>query len=282
MLHFNQRNWFRMSPDDAASETLPEPRNRKEFYLSLLAGHTPTKKKVLFSGYGEYHIKSILSAVSADVPTIVIPAPSTNEDVTVILGNQECQYAASVSDYLGASYRYMYSDSEIWIHVSSEADAANKVVIFKTVELTPPEPKTATEFYLAKMAGVEVVDHIEKVFESEFTFPTEASGKSSGYVTTISNAYDETIDASHLIVRIDGNDDHSFVVDIHGGSVTIKTPYVSYAGTTHTLELFYKTVVEDVPVKTRTEQYLKAIAANQNSSDSSDLIDPLSPAPGRI
>lgn len=136
-----------------------------------------------------------------------------------------------------------------------------------------PDPKTPTEFYLAKMAGVEVVGNIEKVFEQEFTFGTEPDSKGN-YNVTISNAYDtERFDSSHFITHLDGNDDNPsfYVVDLLGdGIVNIRGEDASYAGTTHTLELFYKTVIEDVPVKTRTEQYLKAIAAKQDSSDSSE------------
>ena len=265
MLHFNQRNWFKMFPDDASDETLPEPRNRKEFYLSLLADHTPTKKLVLFSGYGAYRVEYIDSeaGVTSVVPTILIPAPRRMEDTTVMIGNRRCTFTRSIAEYSSIPYYYyMPSDSEIWIHVSSEADAANnKVVISKTVRLVPPQPKTTTEFYLAKMAGVEVVGHIEKVFEQEFTL--ESAGKGQGSSAIISNAYDEAIDASHFIVHIDGNDNHPFLVNLPGdGTVTISTEDGSYGGTTHTLELFYK---EDVPVKTRTEQYLKAIAANKES-----------------
>lgn len=135
-----------------------------------------------------------------------------------------------------------------------------------------PDPKTPTEFYLAKMAGVEVGSHLEKVFEQEFTFPAKANGRDSEYIVTISNAYDEAVDANNLIVHIDGNNDDPSIINVSrvdDGTVNIKTTDASYAGTTHTLELFYKSIIEDVPVKTRTEKYLKAIAANQDSSDSS-------------
>lgn len=133
-----------------------------------------------------------------------------------------------------------------------------------------PDPKTPIEFYMYKMAGMEVVANIEKVFEQEFTFGTEPNMRGD-YDATISNAYDEgAVDVRRFINHIDGTDNHFFVVKFHGGSVIISTSAASYAGTTHTLELFYKTVIEDVPVKTRTEQYLKAIAANQDSSDSSE------------
>ena len=302
MLHFNQRNWFKFYPDSSAAApiqdtpvfdgppegeelgVLPEPRNRKEFYLSLLAGHTPIKKKVLFSGYGEYTLAEInYNGRVSDIPTIEIPVFGTNEPVKVMFGNLECQYRESIREYVITTYSYTYIDSKIHIHVSSEADAANKVVIFKAIELTPPEPKTVTEFYLAKMAGVEVVDRFEKVLEQEFTFGTEPNNKGY-YSARISNVYDEAVDVSHLIAHIDGIEDNSsFNVEIPGdGAVIVYTRDASYAGTAHTLELFYKTIIKDVPVKTRTEQYLKAIAANQDSSDSSEpssepglAVDPL-------
>ncbi len=259
-------------------ESLPEPLTRKEFYNSLLAGHTPTKKKVLFSGYGGPASLSGYYAVNVSAHNIDANMVDT---ITVILGDHECSYVTSISDWRNTIYGFIIAEDsgDILIHVPSNADVANKVVIFQTVELTAPQPKTPTEFYLAKMAGVEVVGNIEKVFEQEFTFGTEPGGKGE-YSVTISNAYDEAVDVSHLIVHIDGNNDNSsFDVDIlGGGGVGIKTFDASYAGTTHTLELFYKTVIEDVPVKTKVEQYLKAIAANQNSSDSSESKDVIKPS----
>ena len=276
MLRFNQ---------SAKSETLPEPRNRKEFYLSLLAGHTPTKKKVLFSGYGKYESRQIpIDGVTLYGQVLIVNMPTSSVDGNTIamVGDKKCECVKYWEDWYDMACCFKaYNDSEIWIHVAYEEDAANKVVISNIVELTSPQPKTATEFYLAKMAGIEVADHIEKVFEQEFTFGTEP-GSHGDYPVIISNAYDEEIDASNIIAHIDGNNGNSsFEVGIlGGGAVGIKAFDASYAGTTHTLEVFYKTVIEDVPVKTRTEQYLKAIAANQDSSEDDNGKEEITPVEG--
>lgn len=43
--------------DSAEKDTVPIPSTAKEFYLAKMAGVTPTKEKVLFSGYGKYEQK---------------------------------------------------------------------------------------------------------------------------------------------------------------------------------------------------------------------------------
>jgi hypothetical protein len=247
--------------DEETANDIPAPRTRKEYYLAKIAGLTPTKKKAVFSGYGEYSFDSyLIDGRYTMIPTVHVSAQYLSPNATVMIGDQKCSYVESLSDFQSTICSFIINNSSIIIHIDSEADAANKVVIFKTVEAVLPQPKTATEFYLAKMAGVEVVDHLEKVFEQEFTFGTEPDGKGN-YDVTISNAYDEAVDTSHLIAHIDGNDNHPFNTDCpDDGSVLIRTTDASYAGTTHTLELFYKTVIEDVPARTRHEQYLKMIA----------------------
>jgi hypothetical protein len=255
--------------DEETANDIPEPRTRKEYYLAKIAGLTPTKKTAVFSGYGKYEERQIpVAGIIMYKWVLIVPVSNADENTIVMLGDQVCTYVADTGSWENTTYGFMVdSASEIWINVESKADAANKVVIFKTVELDPPQPKTVTEFYLAKMAGVEVVDRFEKVFEQEFTF--EDNGKiKPRYTATFSNAYDETADVHNFIKHIDGNDFDPLLVSVNlpgDGTVTISTEDGSYAGTTHTLELFYKTVIEDVPVRTRTEKYLKAIAANQDS-----------------
>ena len=294
MLHFNQRNWLKMFPDEIAVDAgngaaghtlpeqlpvqLPEPKNRKEFYLSLLAGHTPTKKQVLFSGYGKYQVvKMNISGVHRETPAIIVQVSGVDENTIVMLGDQEYTYAANILSWVDVAYSFLIAanTSEIWIHVASEADASQKVVVYNIVEWTPPEPKTVTEFYLAKMAGVEVATY-ETVLEKELTFVP--SYKQGNYLAEIGEgSRDDSIYLDELLHNeqcfMDGVILNNATVEadnlqvvISDGMMYFHTIAASCAETTHTVKFVEKTIIKDVPVKTRTEQYLKAIAANQDSS----------------
>ena len=287
MLHFNQRGWFKFLDEvdhgeTHSIETLPEPRSRKEFYLSLLAGNTPTNKKVIYNGRGT-NPKNVMyqdNTYVASIDAVINPGIEISFKITkVFLNGVKCNYeepqggAAPKND----TWYIAENDSDRTIIIcerTMESLGEATVYIVNETQKTPPQPKTVTEFYLAKMAGVEIVGHLEKMSEQEFTFGTEPDGKGY-YNVTISNAYDNLVDISRLIAHIDRNDDDpsftvTFSVDLlnSGIVVNIRTSDSSYAGTTHTLEVFYN-LIEDVPVKTRTEQYLKAIAMKQDSKGES-------------
>ena len=286
MLHFNQRNWFKMFPQaphaseepgdgsetETNNESLPEPKNRKEFYLSLLAGNRPKNKEVIYNGLGTNPTNEIWpgNIYVAGISAVINSGIEISPEITkVFLDGIECEHEDPIDGSAphDGTWFVVENDSGRRIAICKRTLGSllgATVYIVNETPKTPPRPKTVTEFYLAKMAGVEVVDHIEKIFEQEFTF--EETGKSPRYSAKITNAYDETVDISNLILHIDGIYDHpSFNVNLtDNGTVYISTDDGSYTSTTHTLELFYKTVVEDVPVKTRTEKYLKAIAAKQD------------------
>ncbi len=176
MLHFNQRNWFKMSPDN----TVPVPSTAKEYYLAKMVGHAPTEEGELFNGYGTYKERQPIDGasmmdMSKNTVKVSMPTSSINENTVVMLGDQKCEPALNWDDYAMQNYVFeAYNDSELWISVQSQSDANKKVVITGEVPSNPPAPKTATEFYLAKVAGLYDGELPEPKTKTEFYLAVQA------------------------------------------------------------------------------------------------------------